>query len=326
MHNHNFKCFLFLVLTTFIIQAKTNVSSKTLNAYKINLKSNSVLNNAETLSKHALESNVPDSPNIKSNEDPIKDSLNSLKPKSSKVKNTTTVDVVLKKTSPSIVTYRIYSDGRIIKYIPKIVKKGLENKYQYVYHDNEGKKHNLGEFTVLKIQKYKDTIGKFVNLISLEEVPKSYKKGKYQYHFNIDSPRAYVNEKTLASFFGAMLEVGFTDIGCNGFSHKDGSSKPSKSHINGNNGDFKYLRIDKSLSCGKGTSLNIIRAPDSLDYVRQNKWNDALYKFGWKNMLGWSYKVKRKKQYLNHISHNTSNHYHHLHVQRYEPEFKEIKE
>jgi hypothetical protein len=45
---------------------------------------------------------------------------------------------------------------------------------------------------------------------------------------------------TLASFFGAMLEVNYLDISCNGFSH--GSSKPSRSHINGNNGDFKYLR------------------------------------------------------------------------------------
>ncbi len=173
---------------------------------------------------------------------------------------------------------------------------------------------------------YNGTEGKRVNLINLEEVPKSYKKEKLQYHFNIDSPRSYVNEKTLASFFGAMLEVNYLDIGCNGFSHQDGSSKPSKSHVNGNNGDFKYLRIDKSLKCGSGTSLNIIKSPDSLDYKRQNKWNNALNKFGWKSMLGWSYKHKGKKKYLNHITHNTKNHHHHLHIQHYEPLFKEIKE
>jgi hypothetical protein len=51
---------------------------------------------------------------------------------------------------------------------------------------------------------------------------------------------------TLASF-GAMLEVNYLDISCNGFSHQNGSSKPSRSHINGNNGDFKYLRLDKAL-------------------------------------------------------------------------------
>ncbi|WP_418262705.1 hypothetical protein [Flavobacterium faecale] len=226
----------------------------------------------------------------------------------------------------SIVTYQIYHDGRIHKIIPKTITKELKNKYKYIYLDEKGKKHDLGNYTIYKTQKYKGPKGETVNLINLEEVPKSYKKGKKQYHFNIDSPRSYVNEKTLASFFGAMLDVSFLDIGCNGFSHKDGSSKPSKSHINGNNGDFKYLRVDKILECGSGTSLNISRAPDSLDYARQNKWNDALYKFGWKKMLGWTYTVKKKTKYLHHISHKTRNHHHHLHVQKYEPHFKEIKE
>jgi hypothetical protein len=225
-----------------------------------------------------------------------------------------------------MVTYRIYNDGRIVKYIPKLINKELKDKYRYVYFDKEGRKHVLGEFTIFKTPVYKGKKGEFVNLISLEEVPKYYKKGKYQYHFNIDSPRAYMNEKTLASFFGALFEVNYLDISCNGFSHRDGSSKPSRSHINGNNGDFKYLRKDKSLDCGRGTSLNISKAPDSLDYARQNKWNEALYKFGWKSMLGWTYKSKGKTKYLKHISHNTANHYHHLHVQHFEPLFKEIKE
>ncbi|WPR73020.1 hypothetical protein SLW70_07845 [Flavobacterium sp. NG2] len=207
-----------------------------------------------------------------------------------------------------------------------MIKKEFKDKYKYVYKDSKGGQHELGEFRIYKTQKYKGPKGETVNLINLEEVPKSYKKGKYQYHFNVDSPRSYVNERTLASFFGAMLEVNYLDIGCNGFSHKDGSSKPSKSHINGNNGDFKYLRIDKALECGSGTSLNIIKSPDSLDYKRQNKWNDALYKFGWKSMLGWTYLSKGKKKYLNHIPHNTKNHYHHLHIQHYEPLYKEIKE
>lgn len=122
-----------------------------------------------------------------------------------------------------------------------------------------------------------------------------------------------------------MLEVNYLDISCNGFSHEDGSSRPSRSHINGNNGDFKYLRIKKTMECGSGTSLNISRSPDALDVVRQNKWIDALYKFGWKQMLGWSYTINKKTEYLHHITHKTKNHHHHLHVQSYEPQFKEIK-
>lgn len=235
-------------------------------------------------------------------------------------------NLIANKNSKSIVTYRIYSDGRIEKYIPKVILKENENKYKYVYYDEQGKKYDLGDFRIQKTQMYKRPKGNFINLINLEEVPKYYKKNNHQYHFNIDSPRSYVNEKSFASFIGAMFEVNYLDIGCNGFSHSDGSSKPSKSHINGNNGDFKYLRKDKSLKCGSGTSLNIIKQPDSLDSERQNKWLNALYKFGWKNFLGWSYKLKGKKQYLDHIPKNTANHFHHVHVQRYQPNFKEIRE
>ena len=240
-----------------------------------------------------------------------------LKTEASKKKNTTAI---------FIITYRIYPNGKIEKFIPKLVKKEFENKYRYVYFDNEGNKYQLGDFTIQKTQKFRGKKGTYVNLISLEEIPKYYKKGKHQYQFYVDSPRSYVNEKTLASFFGAMFEVNFLDISCNGFSHKDGSSKPSKSHINGNNGDFKYLRIDKAVACGPGTSLNIIKSPDSLDYARQNKWNDALYKFGWKKMLGWTYKVKGITKKLSHISHNTKDHYHHLHLQQYKPNYDEVFE
>lgn len=225
-----------------------------------------------------------------------------------------------------IITYKIYHNGKIEKFIPKLIKKEFENKYRYTYFDNQGKKHRLGDFNIQKTQKYRGKIGTYVNLINLEEVPKYYKKGKHQYQFYVDSPRSYVNEKTLASFFGAMFEVNFLDISCNGFSHKDGSSKPSRSHINGNNGDFKYLRIDKAVACGPGTSLNIITSPDSLDFARQNKWNDALYKFGWKKMLGWTYKHNGVTKKLSHISHNTKDHYHHLHLQQYKPNYSEVFE
>ena len=231
-----------------------------------------------------------------------------------------------KKSSKNIVTYSIYFDGRIEKFIPKIITKENEKKYKYVYYDEQGIKYDLGDFKIQKTQMYKRPKGNFINLINLEEVPKYYKKNNHQYHFNIDSQRSYVNEKSFASFIGAMFEVNYLDIGCNGFSHSDGSSTPSKSHINGNNGDFKYLRVDKSLKCGTGTSLNIIKQPDSLDSVRQNKWLNALYKFGWKNFLGWSYKSNGRKQYLDHIPKNTANHFHHVHVQRYQPNFKEIRE
>ena len=236
----------------------------------------------------------------------------------------------VKKNKPvqkiDIVTYRIYFNGSIEKHIPKVIAAGNEYKYKYEYIPKEEKAIDLGSYKVHKTKAFGGGKDEYVNLINLETVPKYFKRNNHQYHFNIDSRRSYVNEQTLASLFGAMLEVNFLDISCNGFSHKDGSSKPSRSHINGNNGDFKYLRVDKVLECGPGTSLNISKSPDSLDYSRQNKWNDALHKFGWKKFLGWTYTIKKTTKKLHHVSHKTANHHHHLHVQNYEPDFKEIKQ
>jgi hypothetical protein len=225
-----------------------------------------------------------------------------------------------------IVTYRIFFNGSIEKIIPKVIAPGNENRYKYEYLPEKGRAIDLGSYKIHKTKAFRGADDEFVNLINLETVPKYFKKDKYQYHFNIDSRRSFVNEQTLASFLGAMLEVNYLDISCNGFSHKDGSSLPSRSHINGNNGDFKYFRLDKTLECGPGTSLNISKAPQSLDYSRQNEWNDALYKFGWKKILGWTYTIKKTTKKLHHITHKTSNHHHHLHVQNYEPDFKEIKQ
>ncbi|GAB0156699.1 hypothetical protein CHRYSEOSP005_19660 [Chryseobacterium sp. Alg-005] len=229
-------------------------------------------------------------------------------------------------TAKDIITYHIYSDGRIEKHIPKVIKEENKKKYKYVYHDKDNGVHELGTYDIIPTQMYNGKKGVLVNLINFDKVNKTYRNGAYQYTFNVDSPRKYVNEKTLASLFGAMLEVNYNDISCNGFSHADGSSSPSVSHINGNNGDFKYLRKDKKLMFGDGTSLDISANPDKLDDVRQNKWNDALYRFGWKSMLGWSYKRNGKVHYLNHLPKNTKNHHHHLHLQGYKPNYKEIKE
>ena len=228
--------------------------------------------------------------------------------------------------SKDIITYHIYSDGSIEKHIPKVIKEEYKKKYKYVYHDKDANLHEMGTYDIIPTQMFKGKNGVLINLIDFDKVTKTYKKENYQYTFNVDSPRKYVNEKTLASLFGAMLEVNYNDISCNGFSHSDGSSRPSVSHINGNNGDFKYLRKDKKLMFGDGTSLDISANPDMLDDVRQNKWNDALYKFGWKSMLGWTYTRDGKINYLHHLPKNTDNHHHHLHLQGYSPNYKEIKE
>lgn len=42
------------------------------------------------------------------------------------------------------------------------------------------------------------------------------------------------------------MEVGYDDITSTGFSESDGSPGVSSSHINGENGDFRFLRLDES--------------------------------------------------------------------------------
>lgn len=223
-----------------------------------------------------------------------------------------------------LITIHIYTDGLMEKHTPPKIKIGVEKKYKYVYHDKSGTIHDLGIYTIIPTQVYGGKKGSNINLVDLSTIKESFKSGPLQYTFKIDSPRKYVNTRTLASLFGAMLEVSYNDISCNGFSHSDGSSKPSTSHINGNNGDFKFLRKDKKLMVGQGTSLDIRANPDMLDDVRQNKWNDALFRFGWKSMLGWSYKRNGKVYYPNHITKNSKDHHHHLHLQGYNPNFEEI--
>ena len=240
-------------------------------------------------------------------------------------------------TMPSgLITYHVYHNGKIERHIPINLIEYDKVKYQYIYHDINNNLHKLGTFEYVEIKnnylsrsdkRYGDT--EYIHLIDLRDVPQEYEKHGLKYRFNVDTDqkRYFMNRDTLASFFGAMLEVNFTDISCNGFSTEKGESGVSKSHKNGYHGDFKYLRKDKILYKGAGTSLNIKFHPEELDVDRQNQWIDALYKFGWTNMLGWSYSIKGKVYFLNHIPKDTKNHEHHLHVEYYDlKKVEEIKE
>jgi hypothetical protein len=64
---------------------------------------------------------------------------------------------------------------------------------------------DLGTYKIIKVNSYQGDAGEYVNLIDWRQYL-STSKDDYQYHFNIDSRRSFVNEMTLASFFGAMLK------------------------------------------------------------------------------------------------------------------------
>jgi len=128
--------------------------------------------------------------------------------------------------------------------------------------------------------------------------------------------RAHVRGDALASFFGALAETKTTDLTVNGFSDADGSSPdPSKSHKDGKNGDLRYLRKDES-------GGPVLLQDKQFDMPRQNELNDALHKFGWKNMLSERFTPAGGKEegLLNHTGHySKSRHHNHLHLQGYAP-------
>ena len=52
-----------------------------------------------------------------------------------------------------IITYRIYSDGKIEKHIPKSITAGFEDKYKYVYHDSKNEEHVICTVDMTKVDK-----------------------------------------------------------------------------------------------------------------------------------------------------------------------------
>jgi len=230
--------------------------------------------------------------------------------------------------SDADIEYHIQSSGEI-QY--KIINDKREYA-TYFYHDSSGNIHDLGKIKLNKVAEkygglYKDKLGKDnsnIYLVDIRTAKKSYKKDTLGYTLAINTNRYYMNDVTLAALYGAMLECGYDDFVFNGFSNDKGESVGgSKSHKNGMNGDLRYLRTDKKGGLtdlfNNGTDVGW----KGLDETRQNKFNDALHKFGWKSMLSQSYGDKKDKL-LNHATNDSvNNHNDHLHIQGFAPTLKE---
>lgn len=135
-----------------------------------------------------------------------------------------------------------------------------------------------------------------------------------------------MNDVTMASLFGAMIESNYHDLTFNGFSNEKGESVGgSKSHKNGMNGDFRYLRKNK-----QGGRTDLFNNGEELgwkglDEDRQNNFNDLLYKFGWKSILSQYYGESKNKLLRRCINDANNNHNDHLHnIQGYKPTLKEF--
>ena len=132
--------------------------------------------------------------------------------------------------------------------------------------------------------------------------------------------KSFISSNALAALIGAVGTVAFSDITINQFSYSDGRSPaPSVSHKNGKNGDLRYLRTDKS---GSQTDVG----SNNFDEQREQALTNALYKFGWKDMISEKYNNKL----LPHTSSTKnrgirSNHSNHLHLQGFKPNIKTVE-
>ncbi|MCX8728739.1 hypothetical protein [Gilliamella sp. B2838] len=229
------------------------------------------------------------------------------------------------KFKAGIVTYHIYQDGKIEKHIPEKISPGFERKYQYVYHDKNKKIHELGIFTVYvtkAMSRGNIPQAHNVELINVKEFEKGYissdgsVKAKFA-TFNSDHDRWYINPNCFAGLLGAMLELNVDYLGFNGFSTYDAKSVESQSHINRVAGDLRYISEKRN---GELTWLFY----STFDFDEQEKFNTALYKFGWaRTSLMYSEYFTYKKQsntllkYIKHMKKDPPNgyrHHHHLHI------------
>lgn len=228
-------------------------------------------------------------------------------------------------TSPTngIITYHIFNGGKIEKHVPKTIQKGFEKKYKYIYHDKASIEHILGTFNFKLTTEINQGNKVGTNKIELVDVRefKGYSNGGVKLKFltlNTESERYYINPDCYAGLLGAMADQNIDFLGFNGFSNYQGKSTGgSSSHRNGEKGDLRYLSKNKK---GEATYLQ----HSHFDVINQNKFNDALYNFGWgrsEKMYSEYFTYNGNNSYLlNHTKHmrkdgkNGYRHYHHLHL------------
>ncbi|WP_027392895.1 hypothetical protein [Aquimarina latercula] len=250
-------------------------------------------------------------------------------------------------------TIYIYPDGKISK---TYLKNG--DKMRYVYVEDSREEYDLGSFKLIEAQRWLDATrhysktqkgGEWKKVISggktryykkdgttktLLMTPFSgspnkvfkYKKGTLDFAIYESTDREHFNPEAFATVIGALAEVNYKDIVSNGSVDTDGTGAYSVTHFNGFNMDFKFLRKDKKKAkidkYSNGNLVEVILSNNSkLDITRQNKFLDALYKFGW---------GKTEKNYANITSENKDlnhckpddHHWNHLHLQGFKIDYK----
>ena len=149
--------------------------------------------------------------------------------------------VITDKAASDTTRYHIYYNGKIKR------QNGNATGYaEFIYYDENGGKHNLGKSAYIPVSRLKAgnvVIDGDVYLVN-QQKHESYKNGNIGYRWKIesDSKRYYLNGITLAATLGAMMSYGYEKYVGTGWSNVKGQSvAPSKTHRNGEAGDFRYL-------------------------------------------------------------------------------------
>lgn len=220
--------------------------------------------------------------------------------------------------------YRVYQNGLIEKLAPsRITEESIRNA-RYIYVDARGNEHDFGVFVGTQATRWirKNSPGtEPIYLMNASELGENHAR-QFGFRFTA-TERRYLSQTALASLIGALMNVGYDDVTSTGFSMRDGSPGVSSSHINGENGDFRFLRIDRNPNTP--THLNTTSGVNALDEERQGAFNDALFKFGWTSQLAWRYSKNGKQRLLPRTIHYAG-HHHHLHVGGYAPNLVESEQ
>lgn len=221
--------------------------------------------------------------------------------------------------------YHIYYDGRIERANGQAVGYAA-----FIYYAKDGSVHNLGKSTyiigdkfeyyyvkkVLKVRKVNN--GK-TYLID-QNKHSQYRKGNVSYQWIIfgDDERHYLSGLAMACVLGAMCSISIGKYTGTGFSTVTGSSGGvSKSHINGINGDFRYLGVNN-----KHMQIQTYTSSDHFDWNANVEFVEALYSFGYKDFKSQPVKIKSNRM----LPHSGSlvNHHHHIHLQGFKPNIEDV--
>lgn len=219
--------------------------------------------------------------------------------------------VVTNKSLASDTTrYHIYHDGTI-----KRENKNATGYAEFIYYDKDGGVHNLSKSAFISAPRRgagNKEIGGKVYLVD-QRRHDYYRKGNIGYKWSINYPhlaRYYLNGVTMAAVLGALMTYNNEEFVGTGFSNIKGESVGSKTHRNGEAGDFRYLSTDGSHRNPKNSG--ILTYNRNFDLESNTKLVQLFKKFGFRIF----YTGTKAKGGVAKISGTSyvDNHHDHLHI------------